>query len=100
MQSPSALFMETVAREVGPLFERFAALLARHAGRAAPDVAIHQLAMGLQAMAHDYAMNRPLLAQFHPELLAADPLLEQTCRRLADWGCALVAHERDRHPAP
>jgi TetR/AcrR family transcriptional regulator, regulator of cefoperazone and chloramphenicol sensitivity len=100
MQAPSAVFMETVAREVAPLFDRFARLLARHAGLAAPDAAIHQLAMGLQAMAHDYSMTRPLLDAFHPELLAGDPQLEGTCRRLADWGCALVAYERNQHAAP
>jgi AcrR family transcriptional regulator len=97
MQAPSAVFMETVAREVGPLFDRFARLLAGHAGLSEPDAAIHQLAMGLQAMAHDYSMTRPMLDAFHPELLAGDPQLEQTCHRLADWGCALVAYERDKH---
>ncbi len=99
MQAPSPVFMETVAREVGPIFDRFARVLARHAGLDAPTAAIHQLAMGLQAMAHDYAMTRPMLDAFHPELLADDPLLEQTCDRLADWGCALVDHERRRHAA-
>lgn len=97
MQAPSAIFMDTVARDVGPLFDRFAGLLARHAGLDEPTAAIHQLAMGLQAMAHDYSMTRPMLDAFHPELLADDPLLEQTCHRLADWGCALVAFERQRH---
>lgn len=99
MQAPSAIFMDTVARDVGPLFDRFARLLARHAGMAEPTAAIHQLAMGLQAMAHDYTMTRPMLDAFHPELLADDPLLEQTCHRLADWGCALVEFERQRHAA-
>ena len=99
MQAPSAIFMETVARDVVPLFDRFARLLARHAGLAEPTAAIHQLAMGLQAMAHDYSMNRPLLNIFHPELAADDPLLAQACDRLADWGCALVEHERKRHAA-
>lgn len=99
MQAPSTVFMETVAREVGPLFDRFAGLLARHAGLDQPDAAIHQLAMGLQAMAHDYSMTRPMLDAFHPELLADDPLLEQTCHRLADWGCALVAYEASKHAA-
>ncbi|WP_457424062.1 TetR/AcrR family transcriptional regulator [Roseateles sp. P5_E7] len=97
MQAPSPIFMEAVARDVGPIFDRFARLLARHAGLAEPTAAIHQLAMGLQAMAHDYSMTRPMLDAFHPELLADDPLLEQTCRRLADWGCALVDYERKRH---
>ncbi|RZI98865.1 MAG: TetR/AcrR family transcriptional regulator [Rubrivivax sp.] len=97
MQAPSAVFMDTVARDVGPIFDRFAQLLARHAGLAEPTAAIHQLAMGLQAMAHDYSMTRPMLDTFHPELLADDPLLEQTCQRLADWGCALVEFEKQRH---
>ncbi|MFG6468823.1 TetR/AcrR family transcriptional regulator [Roseateles sp. BYS87W] len=100
MQAPSPVFMHTVAQEVGPIFDRFAQLLARHAGLAAPDAAIHQLAMGLQAMAHDYSMTRPMLDAFHPELLADDPLLERTCHRLADWGCALVAYERALHAQP
>lgn len=97
MQAPSPIFMEAVARDVGPIFDRFARLLARHAGLAEPTAAIHQLAMGLQAMAHDYSMTRPMLDAFQPELLADDPLLEQTCHRLADWGCALVDYERKRH---
>lgn len=97
MQAPSPIFMNMVAGEVGPIFDRFALLLARHAGLAQPTVALHQLAMGLQAMAHDYALSRPMLDAFHPELLADDPQLEQTCARLADWGCALVAYERQRH---
>lgn len=97
MQAPSEIFMAAVAQEFSPLFDRFAQLLARHAGLAGPDAAIYQLAMGLQAMAHDYTMTRPMLDAFHPELLANDPLLQQTCHRLADWGCALVAHERAKH---
>ncbi|WP_457353777.1 TetR/AcrR family transcriptional regulator [Roseateles sp. P5_D6] len=100
MQAPSPIFMQTVAQEVGPIFDRFARLLARHAGLDEPTAAIHQLAMGLQAMAHDYSMTRPMLDAFHPELLADDPLLEHTCARLADWGCALVAYERAKHEAP
>lgn len=97
MQAPSPVFMQTVAQEVGPIFDRFARLLARHAGLDEPTAAIHQLAMGLQAMAHDYSMTRPMLDAFHPELLADDPQLERTCARLADWGCALVAYERAQH---
>jgi AcrR family transcriptional regulator len=94
MQAPSPVFLQTVAEEIGPILDRFAGLLARHAGLAAPTPTFFQLAMGLQAMAHDYSVTRPLLDAFHPGLLASDPQLELTCRRLADWGCALVAHER------
>ncbi|MGQ3054845.1 MAG: TetR/AcrR family transcriptional regulator [Roseateles sp.] len=97
MQAPSSIFLAMVGEEIGPIFDRFAALLARHAGLAEPDAAIFQLAMGLQAMAHDYAMSRPMLDAFHPELLVNDPQLEQTCIRLADWGCALVEYERKKH---
>lgn len=100
MLAPSAIFMDTVALEIEPLFDRFARVLARHAGLDEPTAALRQLAMGLQAMAHDYSMSRPILQAFHPEMLADDPLLEQTCHRLADWGCALVAYERQRHTSP
>lgn len=47
-------------------------------------------------MAHDYALSRPLIDALYPDLLADDPQLQHTCRRLADWGCALVAFERER----
>lgn len=99
MQAPTPVFMQTVAQEIGPLLDRFAGLLARHAGLPEATPAIYQLAMGLQAMAHDYSMTRPMLDAFHPELLANDPQLEHTCRRLADWGCALVAYEGARYTA-
>jgi AcrR family transcriptional regulator len=100
MVAPTRIFMEMVTGEIGPIFDRFAQLLARHAGMTAPNAALHQLAMGLQAMAHDYALSRPVLDAFHPELLADDPHLEQTCHRLADWGCVLVDYERQRHLNP
>jgi TetR/AcrR family transcriptional regulator, regulator of cefoperazone and chloramphenicol sensitivity len=100
MVAPSRIFMTMVTSEIGPVFDRFALLLARHAGLDAPTAPIHQLAMGLQAMAHDYALSRPVLDAFHPDLLSNDPQLEQTCARLADWGCALVAYERQRHATP
>jgi AcrR family transcriptional regulator len=96
MQQPSEHFMAVVARDVAPHFETFKAVLARHAGVAADDPAIAQLAMGLQAMAHDYALSRPLIDALYPDLLADDPQLLHTCQRLADWGCALVAFERER----
>lgn len=99
MQAPSAVFLESVAQDIAPIFERFVGLLARHAGVSEPTPALFQLAMGLQAMAHDYSMSRPMMDAFHPGLLANDPHLEQTCRRLADWGCALVEFERQRHAA-
>lgn len=96
MQQPSSTFQGLIAAEIEPKFHAFACVLARHAGLAEPDLALHQLAMGLQAMAHDYTLSRPLLDAFHPELLQQDPQLEHTCRRIADWGCALVAYERGR----
>lgn len=96
MQQPSSTFKDLIAAEIEPKFDAFAAVLARHAGLAEPDLALHQLAMGLQAMAHDYAHSRPMLDALYPELLRDDPQLEQTCHRIADWGCALVAYERER----
>lgn len=99
MQQPSAQFMAVVARDAAPHFESFMRVLARHAGVPEDDAAIAQLAMGLQAMAHDYALSRPMLDALYPQLLAHDPQLLHTCQRLADWGCALVAFERGR-PRP
>jgi TetR/AcrR family transcriptional regulator, regulator of cefoperazone and chloramphenicol sensitivity len=93
---PSPAFAQTLAEHVGPHHRRLAELLARHAGAATADTAIHQLAYGLVAMAHDYCLSRAFMDAITPGLLADDPHLTQLHHRLVNWGCALVAFERER----
>lgn len=93
---PSAVFTQTVQQHIGPNHQRLAGLLARHAGAAAPDAAIHQLAYALCAMAQDYCLSRPFMDALTPGLLADDPELKALLQRLVGWGVALVHHERER----
>lgn len=92
---PSAVFTQAVQQHIGPNHHRLAALLARHAG-CEVDTAIHQLAYGLVAMAHDYCLSRPFMEALTPGLLDDDPELSALHRRLVGWGVALVHHERER----
>ncbi|MFN4116661.1 MAG: TetR/AcrR family transcriptional regulator [Inhella sp.] len=92
---PSSVFTQTVQQHIGPTHHRLAALLARHAG-CEVDTAIHQLAYGLVAMAHDYCLSRPFMEALTPGLLDDDPLLQALHSRLVGWGVVLVHHERER----
>lgn len=92
---PSEVFTEAVRRHIGPNHNALAALLARHAG-CEVDTAIHQLAYGLVAMAHDYCLSRPFMEALTPGLLDDDPELRALHQRLVGWGVALVHHERER----
>ena len=87
---------ETLTEYIGPQHHALAKLLARHIGVAEPDAAIHQLAYGLVAMAHDYCLSRTFMHALTPGLLNNDPKLEDVHRRIVGWGVALVEAERTR----
>jgi len=93
---PSAVFTQTLTEYIGPQHHALAKLLARHIGVAEPDAAIHQLAYGLVAMAHDYCLSRTFMDALTPGLLNNDPKLEDVHRRIVGWGVALVEAERTR----
>ena len=80
-------------RERGAVVDEVAAYTTR---LAAPDPAVHQLLYGLQAMAHDYCLSRPLMDLLTPGMLDAPGAIEEVGERLVDWGLALVEHERRR----
>lgn len=96
MQRPSPVFAKVFCELFVPVHEAMAAVLARHIGIAEPDAAVHQLLYGLQAMAHDYCLSRPLMDLLTPGMLDAPGALEDVGERLVDWGLALVEHERRR----
>jgi AcrR family transcriptional regulator len=96
MQRPSAVFSEVFKALITPVHLAMAGVLARHMGLDKPDDAVHQLLYGLQAMAHDYCLSRPLMDLMTPGWLDTPGALEQVGERLVDWGLALVDHERRR----
>jgi AcrR family transcriptional regulator len=100
MLDPSEAFTQTVAQSVGPHHHALVRVLARHAGAPEPDTALHQLAYGIVAMAHDYCLSRPFIDAVTPGLLADDPERKALHERLVRWGVALVHHERERRLAP
>lgn len=102
MLDPSEAFTQTVAQNVGPHHHALVRVLARHAGAeqgSEPDTALHQLAYGIVAMAHDYCLSRPFIDAVTPGLLADDPQRTALHERLVRWGVALVHHERERRQA-
>jgi AcrR family transcriptional regulator len=96
MQRPSAVFSQVFKALITPVHQTMAGVLARHMGLDKPDDAVHQLLYGLQAMAHDYCLSRPLMDLMTPGWLDTPGALEQVGERLVDWGLALVEHERRR----
>lgn len=96
MQRPSPVFAQVFRELMVPVHQSMAGVLARHMGLAEPDDAVNQLLYGLQAMAHDYCLSRPLMDLMTPGWLDAPGALEQAGERLVDWGLVLVDHERRR----
>ncbi len=97
MQRPSSVF-STVFRElITPVHQAMAAVMARHMGLPATDPAVNQLLYGLQAMAHDYCLSRPLMDLMTPGWLETPGEMDAVADRLIDWGVTLVEFERRRH---
>jgi TetR/AcrR family transcriptional regulator, regulator of cefoperazone and chloramphenicol sensitivity len=96
MQRPSPVFAQVFRELMVPVHRTMAGVLARHIGLAEPDAAVNQLLYGLQAMAHDYCLSRPLMDLMSPGWLDAPGALDQVGERLVDWGLVLVDHERRR----
>lgn len=96
MQRPSPVFAKVFRELFVPVHEAMAAVLARHIGLDKPDAGVNQLLYGLQAMAHDYCLSRPLMDLLTPGMLDAPGAIEEVGERLVDWGLALVEHERRR----
>ncbi|MFN3304466.1 MAG: TetR/AcrR family transcriptional regulator [Roseateles sp.] len=96
VQQPSPVFAAVFRELYGPVHQAMAAVLCRHIGLARPDPAVHQLLYGLQAMAHDYCLSRPLMDLMTPGMLDAPGAMDQVAERIVDWGLALVEHERRR----
>lgn len=96
MQQPSPVFASVFRELYAPVHEALTAVLCRHIGLARPDPAVHQLLYGLQAMAHDYCLSRPLMDLMTPGMLDAPGAMDQVAERIVDWGLALVEHERRR----
>ncbi len=69
MIEPSDVFREITAQTIVPAHDALASVLARHAGLAAADADIHQLAFAIVAMAHDYCMSREFMKMLAPEVL-------------------------------
>lgn len=99
MLEPSVGYNDLVAQYVSPFHEALVGLLARHVGARRPDVALHQLAFALVAMANDYCMSRDYMNYLCPELLGRPNAVAQVLERLVGFGCAMVEHEARRRAA-
>jgi AcrR family transcriptional regulator len=100
MVEPSTGYAEAVSLQVRPHHDALTKLLARHIGLAEPDRDVQQLSFAIVAMAQDCSMSREFMRQLAPDLLQGPGAAERLLDRLVDWGCALVAHERQRRRNP
>lgn len=96
MVEPSTDYAEAVSLQVRPHHDALTRLLARHIGLAEPDRDVQQLSFAIVAMAQDCSMSREFMRQLAPDLLRGPGAAERLLDRIVDWGCALVAHERQR----
>lgn len=95
MVEPTPDYKDVMARHIQPYHQRLVALLARHAGAARPDAALHQLAFALVAMVQDYGVSREFMQIMAPMLLKGPGALDRVLERLVGYGMALVAYEQE-----
>ena len=96
---PTPIYRDVVQREIRPLHDALAAMLARHCGLPAADTEIHQLAFAMVAMANDYCISREYMNLLAPDVLARPQAETCILNRLVDYCCALLERERQRrHP--
>lgn len=93
MVEPSDVFREITLQSIVPAHNALAGVLARHAGLAAPDAGIRQLAFAIVAMAHDYCMSREFIKLLAPEVLDRPRAMEQILDRLVGYSRALLDYE-------
>ncbi|MEJ2378781.1 MAG: CerR family C-terminal domain-containing protein [Pseudolabrys sp.] len=96
---PSGLLNDNCVDFFRPRHEQFCRFLCRHCGAAEPDEAIHHLAVTLGGMAMVLFIKRDFVEAFAPTLLREGAPLEQTLRRLTDYGVTLVEAEARRRQA-
>lgn len=99
MLEPSPIFRDIVVRELAPLHEALAGMLARHCGVAKPDTDIQQLAFAMIAMANDYCGSREFLRLLAPKVLERADACAHIVERLVGYCTALLAHEQARRAA-
>lgn len=94
MVEPTPDYKDVMAQHVQPYHQRLVALLARHAGAARGDDALHQLAFALVAMVQDFGVSREFMLILAPTLLKGPRAMDRVLDRLVGYGEALVDHER------
>ncbi len=96
---PTGLLSERCEDFFRPQHEQLCRFLCRHCGVAAPDDTIQHLAISLAGMGMVLFVKRDFVEAFAPALLSDDRSLQQTLRRLTDFGVSLVeAETRRRRP--
>ena len=94
MVEPTPDYKDVMARHIQPYHLRLVNLLARHAGAARADDALHQLAFALVAIVHNYGMSREFMQILAPTLLRGSRAMDRVLERLVGYGEALVEYER------
>ena len=99
MLEPTGLWQEKVDRGMQPLHNALVALLCDRLGLARADDEVEALAMVVVAPAVHLIVNREVVDQLAPQLLAGDDAVDVWCRRLERSATALIAAERRRRAA-
>ncbi len=96
MVEPTGLWTELVQGGIRPAHEALVTVLSRHLNLTEPDDEVHRLAFALSGMALQIYIGQDIIAAARPALLATPVTVDQSARRLADFGSAMVRAEMDQ----
>lgn len=94
MLEPSAAYDELCLTHIAPQHAALVEMLRLRCGGAEPDLALHQLAHALTAMAHDYWMSADYMESLAPGVARGPGAYERVLQRLVAYGEALIESER------
>jgi AcrR family transcriptional regulator len=94
MLEPSAVYDELCMSHIAPQHGALVEMLRQRCGAAEPDLALHQLAHALTAIAHDYWMSADYMESLAPGVARGPGAYERVLQRLVAYGEALIESER------
>ncbi|MFL6673714.1 MAG: CerR family C-terminal domain-containing protein [Massilia sp.] len=96
MLEPTGLWREEIDNGIKPAHAHLVLLLGRHMGIAEPGDDIARLAFGIVALAVQMMVNRDVIDEVAPQLLANDDAIDTWMVRLVDYAEAMVHAEQAR----
>lgn len=100
MLEPTGLWAEQIRLQIKPAHTALAEVVARHLGVTKVDDDVHRLAFSITGLAMQVFINRDVIDNVRPQLIATPKSIDLWATRLADYAEAMIAVEAARRRQP